>query len=105
MAATEADVRAAYRLLLGREADPDGLAHHLALVREGDVSTTDLAYLFFRSDEFVSRVGRVAGGVGRARVHRPRRKGAVHGRRGTAASCLQAGALGNVTVMFRGQTG
>lgn len=64
MAATEADVRAAYRLLLGREADPDGLAHHLALVREGDVSTTDLAYLFFRSDEFVSRVGRVAGGVG-----------------------------------------
>lgn len=63
MVATEADIRAAYRLLLGREPDPDGLAHHAALVRAGDVSSTDLAYMFFRSQEFISRVGRVAGGV------------------------------------------
>ncbi|MBA8882435.1 methyltransferase domain-containing protein [Dokdonella fugitiva] len=59
MMATEADVRAAYRLLFGREADPGGWTHHAALVGEGIVTTTDLADMFFRSAEFRSAVGRV----------------------------------------------
>lgn len=57
--ATEADVRAAYRLLLGREGDPGGLAHHIALVGEGNTTTKELADLFFRSPEFRATVGRL----------------------------------------------
>lgn len=59
MVATEADLRAAYRLLLGREADPGGWTHHSALVGEGVVTTMALADMFFRSAEFRSAVGRV----------------------------------------------
>jgi len=59
--ATEADVVAAYRLLLGREGDPGGVAHHLGLVRERALSTDDLLYAFIRSAEFLDRTGAIVG--------------------------------------------
>ena len=48
--ATESDVRHAYRLLLQREPDPAGLAHHLCRVREG-LQLHELIGEFIRSDE------------------------------------------------------
>ncbi|MEO6688099.1 MAG: class I SAM-dependent methyltransferase [Dokdonella sp.] len=59
--ANRADVVHAYRLLLGRDADAGGLDQHNELIRDGSVSTTDLAHLFFNSPEFISRTGRIAG--------------------------------------------
>lgn len=53
--ATEDDVRYAYRLLLGREPDHDGLAHHKELVARTGLPPTDLAQSFMRSDEYLSR--------------------------------------------------
>lgn len=57
--ATRDDVRYAYRLLLGREPDEAGLAHHCAAIENGDVDVTDLASGFLRSAEFVARFGRL----------------------------------------------
>ena len=53
--ATEDDVRYAYRLLLGREPDDGGLAHHKQWVASTSLPTTDLAQAFLRSDEYLSR--------------------------------------------------
>jgi len=61
--ATQEDVLHAYRLLLGREPDAGGYRHHCELIEAGGVSTTDLAYMFFRSPEFIARFGRLAGAV------------------------------------------
>jgi 2-polyprenyl-3-methyl-5-hydroxy-6-metoxy-1,4-benzoquinol methylase len=61
LTANREDVVHAYRLLLGRDADPGELDHQAALIRDGNTSTIDLAHRFFSSREFVSRVGRLAG--------------------------------------------
>lgn len=58
MKATKDDVRYAYRLLLGREPDFEGLAHHYALVSGHGLSTADLIQGFMRSDEYLSRDSR-----------------------------------------------
>ena len=55
LAATPEDVRYAYRLLLGREPDADGLKHHTDLVRKGSVNPNDLARMFMMSDEYSAR--------------------------------------------------
>lgn len=47
---TEADVRAAYRLLLGREPDPDGWHNFGAMI--GNAETSDLVTAFLSSAEF-----------------------------------------------------
>lgn len=52
---TEEDIRYAYRLLLGREPDEGGLAHHKQWIAKTDLPTTDLAQAFLRSDEYLSR--------------------------------------------------
>ena len=49
--ATESDVRHAYRLLLQRDPDPAGLAHHVCRVREG-VPLAELIRQFVHSDEY-----------------------------------------------------
>ena len=46
------DVRSAYRLLLGRDADEAGFQHHLAHARQYNHSPVDLARTLMRSDEF-----------------------------------------------------
>ena len=48
------DAVAAYRLLLGREADPSGLAHFESLVRAG-ITVDDLAERFLASEECRTR--------------------------------------------------
>lgn len=53
--ATESDVRHAYRLLLKRDPDPDGLAHFLQRVREG-LTLDALIWEFVRSDEYLARL-------------------------------------------------
>ena len=53
--ATEDDIRYAYRLLLGREPDEGGLAHHKQWIASTGLPTTDLAQAFLRSDEYLSR--------------------------------------------------
>jgi FkbM family methyltransferase len=50
--ATDADVRYAYRLLLGRQPDPEGLAVYGRLIRDQKMSADDLARFFLASDEF-----------------------------------------------------
>ncbi|HET9034514.1 MAG TPA: DUF4214 domain-containing protein [Dokdonella sp.] len=52
--ATEEDIRFAYRLLLGRQPDPAGLAHFSALLRGDGISPKDLAEHFMQSPEFYS---------------------------------------------------
>ena len=53
--ATTEDVRYAYRLLLGREPDPDGYRVFCDRIAKGELGPADLAYLFFDSPEFVAR--------------------------------------------------
>jgi FkbM family methyltransferase len=53
---TEADVRHAYRLLLGREPDPTGLASHMRLAG-GKLLPDELAREFMASEEFRARFG------------------------------------------------
>lgn len=55
--ASHQDVYHAYRLLLGREPDPDGYSHHCALLEEQELSPTELAWRFMESVEFQSRHG------------------------------------------------
>jgi len=59
--ATPDDVIHAYRLLLGREPDPDGMEHFNGLVRDGNIDATELAQMFLRSPEFMMKAGRVSG--------------------------------------------
>lgn len=51
------DVRHAYRLLLGREADEAGYASHLKLLETSKPDPTQLARGFFGSAEFIERFG------------------------------------------------
>jgi len=53
--ATPEDVRHAYRLLLGREPDPQGRASYLKHISEHPVNATDIAAIFLSSGEFRSR--------------------------------------------------
>ncbi|PRH86338.1 hypothetical protein C5L14_19105 [Labrys okinawensis] len=52
--ADEADIRAAYRLFLGREPDPSGMAHYMGLLGK-KVSTDELREFFVNSEEFHNR--------------------------------------------------
>lgn len=53
------DVRACYRLLLGREADPDGLAHWAGQVADGRLGVEALVTAFLGSEEFLRHYGSV----------------------------------------------
>ncbi len=55
--ATEADVLAAYRLILQREPDEAGVAHYRQRVQEG-VPLAELVNNFLMSDEYHDRVQR-----------------------------------------------
>lgn len=55
----ETVVAALYRIFFGREGDPEGIAHHAALLREG-TQIEDLARKFLFSEEFAIKGG--AGG-------------------------------------------
>ena len=48
-------VRRAYRLILGREADPDGLRDWTERIANGSITATGLVQGFFGSQEFLSR--------------------------------------------------
>jgi FkbM family methyltransferase len=63
--ATESDVRAAYRLILGRDPDPVGLAHYSAMVAGEAVSTRQLCSMLMTSSEFIATRERLVdmGGV------------------------------------------
>jgi FkbM family methyltransferase len=52
--ATPDDVRAAYRLILGRDPDASGLAHYLELIADRTVMTSELCSMFIASSEFTS---------------------------------------------------
>ena len=52
MTATEADIRAAYRLLLMREPDPQGFEHFMEWVNETQAGPAELAEQFLRSPEY-----------------------------------------------------
>jgi FkbM family methyltransferase len=52
--ATEDDVRAAYRVILGREPDAGGFEHHCALVARGDLTTRQLRTSFLNSVEYLN---------------------------------------------------
>ncbi len=54
--ATRADVRYAYRLLLGREPDPGGMRHYSQLLASDALSLDRLFELFIRSGEFQQRL-------------------------------------------------
>jgi len=58
--ATPDDVRHAYRLLLGREPDPQGLASYLAYIDQHPVKAPDLASAIFASEEFRNRNADIA---------------------------------------------
>ena len=53
--ATPDDVRAAYRLLLGREPDPQGFAHWAAEVEAGRLDCDGLLRMITRSEEYLRR--------------------------------------------------
>jgi FkbM family methyltransferase len=53
--ATPDDVRHAYRLLLGREPDPEGRATYLAYIDEHPAKAQDVAAMIFASAEFKNR--------------------------------------------------
>src|ERR1041384_4740673 len=48
----EAEVRSAYRWILGRDADPHGLEHYAGLLRSGEVEVADLREILLSSPEF-----------------------------------------------------
>jgi FkbM family methyltransferase len=52
LGATADDIRYAYRLLLGREPDPDGFAAHRRLISEQPLRARDVAQAFLASDEY-----------------------------------------------------
>jgi len=54
LTATPDDVRAAYRLVLGRDADPQGLADYVRTVNEGAITTRHLLTMFLSSAEFLA---------------------------------------------------
>lgn len=58
--ATESDVRAAYRLLLGREPDTQGLKHFVAWTEAVGATPQQLADEFLQSPEFLQRHSRAA---------------------------------------------
>lgn len=58
--ATPDDVRHAYRLLLGREPDPEGRASYLAHIEKNPTPAPDIAAMFFASAEFKNRHSEVA---------------------------------------------
>jgi len=53
--ATPEDVYHAYRLLLGREPDPEGYRHYCALIEEQVLSPVEVAWRFMDSREFQSK--------------------------------------------------
>lgn len=55
MLATTEDIRYAYRLLLGREPDAEGLGHHCVEAAAHELSPPDLAKSFIASAEFAAR--------------------------------------------------
>ena len=55
MIASPDDVRAAYRLILGREPDPAGLTNYLELIASGTITTTQLCAMFMASSESISK--------------------------------------------------
>jgi FkbM family methyltransferase len=52
---TEADIRAAYRLLLGRDVEAGGLQHYLGRARSGTFSLDDLVHSVSDSYEYIAR--------------------------------------------------
>ncbi|MFI4980532.1 MAG: DUF4214 domain-containing protein [Nevskiales bacterium] len=52
--ATPDDVRAAYRLVLGRDPDPEGFADYLALLQKTPLTTRQLFARFLISPEFLT---------------------------------------------------
>jgi FkbM family methyltransferase len=55
MTATPEDVRHAYRLLLAREPDPEGLATYVTYIEQHSVNAPDVATMFLASTEFKNR--------------------------------------------------
>lgn len=55
MQATEDDIRHAYRLLLGRNADPEGFATFVRLLQEQRLGAPDIAAIFQASEEYKLR--------------------------------------------------
>ena len=55
MDATPDDVRAAYRLVLGRDPDPEGFGDYLKTVSDGTVTTRHLLTMFLSSDEYLAK--------------------------------------------------
>jgi FkbM family methyltransferase len=53
--ATSADLRHAYRLLLGREPDPAGFAHFEKYIERSEANASDIGSLFLASSEFKRR--------------------------------------------------
>jgi len=52
--ATPDDVRAAYRLVLGRDPDPAGFADYVALIQKTPLTTRQVLARFLNSPEFLS---------------------------------------------------
>ena len=55
---TESDIRAAYRLILGRDADANGLRDYLDRAKIGTLSLDELVHTFRDSDEYIARRAR-----------------------------------------------
>lgn len=51
----EADIHAAYRLILRRSPDADGVAHYVDRIISGDMALEDLAQTLLDSDEYISQ--------------------------------------------------
>lgn len=51
-ASVEALVQQAYRWILGREGDPEGVAHYTKTLRSGDIDEAAMRHAFVFSDEF-----------------------------------------------------
>lgn len=62
--ATPEDVRAAYRLVLGRDPDPTGFADHVKLIRDGSVTCQRLLSMFLNSTEFRAKESGIRVGIG-----------------------------------------
>ena len=55
MQLSEEDIRAAYRLLLGREGDPKGLAGYVEAAKAGHITREQLVEAFLTSGEYLAR--------------------------------------------------